>query len=102
MPWQKNTSQIFESWFDKKNVGQNVELKKNQKREKANQLSCLICREHNKGTWENVALLFTEFTFFTPLEGGSSHFYSEESSGIGFLAMVSISRYIERFAAAIN
>lgn len=102
MPRQKNTSQIFEIWFDKKNVGQNVELKKNQKREKADQLSCFICREQHKGTWDNVALLFTEFPFFTPLEGGSSHFYSEESLGIGFLAMVSISRYIERFAAAIN
>ena len=92
----------FWNWFDKKNVGQNVELKKNQKREKADQLSCLICQEQHKGTWDNVTLLFTEFTFFTPLEGDSSHFYSEESSGIGFLAMVSVSRYIERFAAAKN
>ena len=98
----KSMSQIFEIWFNKKNVGQNVELKKNQKWEKADQLSCLICREQHKGTWDNVALLFTEFTFFTPLEGGSSHFYPEESSGIEFLAMVSVSSYIERFAAVIN
>lgn len=76
--------------------------KKNQKWEKADQLSCLICREQHKGTWDNVALLFTEFTFFTPLEGGSSPFYPEESSGIEFLAMVSVSSYIERFAAVIN
>ena len=51
----KNTSQIFEIWFDKKNVGQNVELKKNQKREKPDQSSCLICREQHKGAWDNVA-----------------------------------------------
>lgn len=89
MPWQKAWVKFLKFDSTKKMWVKMWSWKKNQKWEKADQLSCLICREQHKGTWDNVTLLFTEFTFFTPLEGGSGHFYSEESSGIGFLAMVS-------------
>ena len=102
MPWQKVWVKFLKFDSTKKMWVKMWSWKKNQKWEKADQLSCLICREQHKGTWDNVALLFTEFTFFTPLEGGSSHFYPEESSGIEFLAMVPVSSYIERFAAVIN